>query len=641
MRSSDPTVLIEEKDLARYSEQANRILLSVKWTPGGPKPVAQSLGVGREEKVEIIKAVHRIGGESVVLPEGINNVLLAVWQGLRIGLHTAELYAKASGLDALRQQNSSNLRFTEQQATEFRAKKETVCCVALVSTASFIVWKLSDFRSEDASHTHVLFWGIPEYSYLDVSYALQCLTFYYGAYLDNREGVQNELDLIKLTLDYFRAAIDEMKLKSGSLKHAEPFTANVYQLADTDFCIRGFDFEIGNARVSIEHNRVELVNIVGNHDAKHKARRISERVLCYDLNAKRNPIADLGGFQNPSMGYGESGTGKSMISAAIATLIDDGCKMRGIPFLFHPLPEAIISTFQGGSAKQMADWINVLRDPTKIIYALIDDAENNLGSRTRQSASEGERGVIGVFLRNTESAYAINRGNVALQLLTNMPDALDNAVLTRMKDRFYIGGAVTFEDFIDQDYLWWTKYKDIDPNFVAMVDPEGYVYLSSQRLMDSLSQTYEEIIEPSEERVWCVFDHTRKLHKPNEQAFYARFSVELKKEFKFASRDLRNIQSAVDARLLDFDFPGEWMENPELFYDRTYDEKRTMLIDMMRQNMKGLSFSDIRLQETIRYADNLARILDTSRKRRIEETVQEMEIREEAVRTYNAKLAAQ
>jgi hypothetical protein len=115
------------------------------------------------------------------------------------------------------------------------------------------------------------------------------------------------------------------------------------------------------------------------------------------------------------------------------------------------------------------------------------------------------------------------------------------------------------------------------------------------------------------------------------------FFSELKKEFKFTSRDVRNIQTAVDARLLDFDFPSEWIERPDLYYHRSYDEKKIILIGMMKQNMKGLKFGEIRVQETVRYADNLARILDTTRKRRIEEMTEDMEIREEVMRVFEMR----
>ena len=46
--------------------------------------------------------------------------------------------------------------------------------------------------------------------------------------------------------------------------------------------------------------------------------------------------------------------------------------------------------------------------------------------------------------------------------------------------------------------------------------------------------------------------------------------------------------------------------------------------------MGGLSFGDVRLQEAIRYLDNMVRIADTGRRRRIEEAAEQLSIQAEA-----------
>ena len=55
-----------------------------------------------------------------------------------------------------------------------------------------------------------------------------------------------------------------------------------------------------------------------------------------------------------------------------------------------------------------------------------------------------------------------------------------------------------------------------------------------------------------------------------------------------------------------------------------------MLRELMRANMGGLSFGDVRLQEAIRYLDNMVRIADTGRRRRIEEAAEQLSIQAEA-----------
>ena len=65
--------------------------------------------------------------------------------------------------------------------------------------------------------------------------------------------------------------------------------------------------------------------------------------------------------------------------------------------------------------------------------------------------------------------------------------------------------------------------------------------------------------------------------------------------------------------------PDEWLENPDVFFRLDYDTKKSMLVELMKKNMKGLSFADIRLQETVRYLDNLVNISESARGNRIEE----------------------
>ncbi|MEM7393423.1 MAG: AAA family ATPase, partial [Verrucomicrobiota bacterium] len=346
---------------------------------------------------------------------------------------------------------------------------------------------------------------------------------------------------------------------------------------------------------------------------------------------QRNPLYDMGGLSPVSMGYGEPGTGKSLLIAATATLLDDYCKNLGIPFLFWPMPDTVVSTFQGGSAERMMNWMRGIKDPGKIIYAPIDDAENNLEERSRQGVSSGVREVIAVFLRNTEGAYAVHRGNALIQLFTNLPDQIDKAVLSRINNRTYIGGAQTPADFLDQDYLWMRKHHEIDKKFVNLRPPKGHTYLDAQAALSSLSEVYEALTEPSEPRVKAVWDRVCREQKPGSNGFFGALFSAVKEFFPFfTSRDLRNIQRAVDSRVMDFELPEEWLEKPDTFFKKDYETKKSMLVELMKANMKDLSFADVRLQETIRYLDNLVNISESARENRIEEIKSDMEMRREA-----------
>jgi hypothetical protein len=276
-----------------------------------------------------------------------------------------------------------------------------------------------------------------------------------------------------------------------------------------------------------------------------------------------------------------------------------------------------------------------LQDPTKLIFAPIDDAENNLQERTTQGVSAGVKEVIGVFLRYTEGAYAVNYGNSSIGLFTNLPEMLDKAVISRVQGRFKIDGARTEHDFLDQDHLWWRKLDDTIPDFVNMQGPENYSYLQDQGLAKNMGEILNVVEKPSEDRVHAIYDTVEKQFKINQHLFYANLYKAMQKAFPFfSSRDVRNIQSAISLRLTDFDLEEDWFENPEIYFKKDYDTKFNMLQELMRANMKGLDFSEIRRQEVVRYLDNVATIADTDFKRKVDARVNQINIENEARKAF-------
>lgn len=641
---------IEEAQLSRWSDTANRLIVSVAWAPkplagAAPQPAGthqfrEATNAPVEEKLSLLANAKRVSKDPVLLSEATNHVLGTVRNGLRIAMHVSSLYTNFSGLQTLIDHNARGA-LSDAQKTEFRAKYETASAITVFVAAAYVRWSLSNYKAEEVGSTNVQFQGIPELPLLNPVRALDCMVYYYAAYIEKSGSVNTDLEFVKMTLEYFEAIISEVQMREEALKYTEPFERQSYKLAGSEFSIEGFHAELQPREASIEFNRVEISQIVGNRDAKHKARRLAERLICYDVATQRNPIHDLGGLQLVRMGHGEPGTGKSLQIAATATLLHDYCKTLGIPFLFWPMPDTVVSTFQGGSAERMVQWMKPLRDVTKIIYAPIDDAENNLEDRTRQGVSAGVREVIAVFLRNTEGAYAVHHGNAAIELYTNLPDQLDKAVLSRIMDRFYIGGAIEPEDFIDQDYLWWRKYEEMAPGFVDAKKPK-YEFLSKQKLVNSLSRVYDSITAPTDERVHRIFDRMKAKHKATDHAFFGEFFAEVKKEFPlFTSRDIRNIQQSVSSRVMDFDLEPAWLADPELFFKKEYDTKKNMIIEMMKKNMRGLNFSEIRLQETIRYIESMVRIVSAGRERQLNEMMTQMEIRREAEQALTRRLQQQ
>lgn len=643
MANAENAIPINRSDLKEFLDRASRFLQIAKWRPASgimPKPRKPELtdaltGVPQlketvivsspqEEQVSILDSARRVSGDSFLLPDALNNILLTIRTGIQIGAHLSKQYERASNFDGLKTLNARG-EMTDAQRTEFRSKNQTASAIALFALAYYCVWEL-EAKASDMEKTSIDFKDIPEFAFRGPLDAVQCALFYYGAYLESG-SVRTEQEFLKMTLVYFKRVLDELKLRKESFGYVEPFTACTYTLEESEFTIRGFEPELTGGRISVEFKRTDIAEMVGNRDAKHHASRLTNYLLTYSPKEKRNPMYDLGGFTTVILGHGKPGTGKSMLISVTATMLNDRCKAFGYPFLFWQMPDTMVSSFQGTSATNMANWMSALRDSSRIIYAPIDDAENNLEERTRQNASEGSRLVVGVFLRNSESAVAVWRGNAVIALYTNIPDQIDKAVLSRVQTRFSIDGAKTVCDFLDQDYLWWKRYREIDPGFVNLRDPTDYAYLTDQKLVKRLDEIQNYGTEITESTIREIVKNVRERYELDEQMFFAVLEAEIMHAHpQFSSRDLRNIHSAVDMRIMDFDYPEHWENNPEEFFFKPRDRRRAMLIELMKSNMKGLSFAEIRYQETIRYLDEMVKITEKGKRRRIEERAEQMEI---------------
>ncbi|WP_299116609.1 AAA family ATPase [uncultured Winogradskyella sp.] len=640
------TFPIKQAELDMLRDEATSYIKSIQWEQGERARnkdkdakdesillyLSRAKGNGGLEVTSVSKTIlelkKRLLPESVALPVHLNNTLYAVQEGIGLGLWIRDSYYDASGLSSLIENKSA---LDNNGKREYESKMHTATAFMLFSLAYKILHDLKPTASDDLSVMKQKFAGIPEVSFLTPLKGISCSLFYYDKYLGHPEIIKTDKDVIDFTVVYFEALISEIQLRKSTLEYTETIGDRAYKLENSDFAIDGWSNTFEGTAKSVEFNKIQFEQIVGNRDAKHFARRLTERMLSYDFEAKKNPFQELGGFMPVFMGYGIPGTGKSMLIAAIATRLKEHCDNLDIPFLFHPMPDTLISTFQGGSAEKMVEWMKPLQDPTKLIFAPIDDAENNLQERTAQGVSAGVKEVIGVFLRYTEGAYAVNYGNSSVGLFTNLPEMLDKAVISRVQGRFKIDGARTEHDFLDQDHLWWRKLQDTMPDFVNMNNPEGYEYLDDQGLAKSMGEILNAVEKPTEERVHDTFAKVEKLHQSTDHMFYATLYKEIQKIFPFfSSRDVRNIQSAISLRLTDFDLEPDWFENPDKYFKKDYDTKFNMLQELMKANMKGLNFSDIRRQEVIRYLDNVATIADTDFKRKVDARVNQLNIETEA-----------
>ncbi len=585
--------------------------------------------------VSMIDEFKRISDDSKnALTPGIAEVAETIRIAASIAMHLAYEYEEASGLKHLIDLNRGQ-RLPSTQEEEFNAKMRTSCFILTFHFASYISWRLGSYRTSEIEQARVVFSEIPETDFMHPASSIMCSMFYLGRYF---ESAKTEIDLVKLALEYSKGLISELRKIQASLKYTDFFTNVAYKLEGTEFIVSGFEEVASVVQVESTFNKVRLEQMVGNADGKLWAKRTSARAGLYDPELRKNPIAELGGYPMIRMGMGIPGTGKSMMISVIATMMSEIAERRGIPFTFHPFPDDIIEEFQGGTAKKAKRWWAPLHNPKHLIYAPIDDAECNFRNRTFHGTSEGVQQNISVCLRETEGASAEYHGNALVDFMTNLPEHMDPAVLSRVQARYTIAGAVTVRDWLDQDYLWRKKREEIDPKFFTLRPLDDYKYLSDQATIKSLRQIEKGLFVPAQYKIQKILEKVQKDWKLSDAGFLAHLLESVQDEFPgFSSRDLRNIHTAIDDRLNDYDIPDVWFDDKALFFEKPYEQRVQMLKDLMVQALGGMSFAEIRVNEALRYLDNYAQIADKEFDRQVEEEVSRRKVILEAMRRMGEK----
>ena len=208
-------------------------------------------------------------------------------------------------------------------------------------------------------------------------------------------------------------------------------------------------------------------------------------------------------------------------------------------------------------------------------------------------------------------------------MFSNYPENVDDALRQRAGARFLVDGPQTREDYIDILHLLLGKNHDI---------PVGeHDLFAAQEIKKAVSASFESHGKPHEDgllKVWRdVEEKTGRLDTIAKMGAY--LSAIKEADDRFTGRAIKNITDAVKVRALDVELPDEWMEDPELFLFKPYDDK----LGMIREMTVPITV-DMVIQEINRYADSEFRYADKSDEVAIENAVRDMGRMEEAKRRY-------
>lgn len=627
--------------LSDFKEMQEKVWLYLTKSKWNPKKSSKSVGVDMftsstddmidemsgkyaddgPKTANIVRSTKRFSASEEIQNEIANKILNTIWGGMALGFAVSKITSKASGLDTLRALNATDKKLSQDQETEFRQKNQSDAAIAIFTTAHYIVSKLSKINESEVSKRVIGDVSIPELDLLRKEQAIQCVLYYLDSYINDEKKVKDDVDLLKITMEYFQKVLDELFLKKNSISYLENFEGNTYELEGNGFKFTGFDRSIDGAHVNAKVREVRFEHIAGNQLIKLEVKRMIDRLLCYNPKEKRNPMVEMRGLVRTMLGMGIPGTGKTMIIAAMATEIAERCKEYGFPFIYAPLNLDIVSKFQGESAERMNAWYNIHDTLEAIVFAPIDDAESVFARRDGRESSEGSNSILKVSLNRTEGADAIWFGGSIMPSFTNNWEIMDPAWLSRQQKRVFIDGPKTLNDHLDLNNMFFQRFGDK----VKLIQPKDYVYGTDQKILTSYSSAVkEEDIEPKNPLLKEVFFNLLKKHDPlKHPEFLAEFQLGITQAFPkiFAARDIRNIQDQVTDKLMDFSFTDEMVYNPSYFYLRDYDYKLSVIKELSKATMNGLSFERIYLQELVKYADINVTINQTAKDKEIEAIV--------------------
>ena len=412
-------------------------------------------------------------------------------------------------------------------------------------------------------------------------------------------------------------------LRAQTAPRLDAFTASSWTVEADGLTIAGFKPARTSKGAAISMQFKKPHEVVGNHIAKHQSLRLAKMLMAYDFDRKLNPFAELGGFIFTFMGDGKPGTGKTTLIQMMAGLLNDYCKVAGYPFRYQNFSIDQIDSYQGKSGQNAKAFIDNLLDPGVIGFGTIDDIDQVAGKRGDRQSSAGQQEVTAVFMQAFAGAGTVVRGNCTFGMFSNYPENVDEALRQRAGARFLVDGPQTREDYIDILSLLLGKNHAI---------PLGdHDLFAAQEIKKAVGASYEGHSKPHEDGLLRVWEKTAADVGPLTTIAAIGHYLKAIQEAdpRFTGRAIKNITDAVKVRAMDFELPDDWMENPDLFLFKPFDEK----LHMIRSLMTPITVEMV-IQEINRYADSEFRYADKSDEVAIEAMVRDYQRTEEAKRRY-------
>ena len=566
-----------------------------------------------------VRLVERVQGLGDGLTSPLQaSVLGALRRGLAIALAMGSEFAAASGLAEVKKANLE-ARLPEARRAEFT---ELLAAEALISlhvfanaTAFLLAPHLGPLTVEIGDVEEVLSDNAP--------LALQ------GALWELDQDLSlvanDETRLAATVAAFCEALMKKVALRAENAPRLGGFTSASWKVEADGLAIAGFKPARASKGGALTMQFKKPSEVVGNHIAKYQSLKLAKMLMAYDFDRRLNPFAELGGFIFTFMGDGAPGTGKTTLIQMMAGLLNDYCKIAGYPFRYINFSIDQIDSYQGKSGQNAKAFIDQVLDPSVIGFGTIDDIDQVAGKRGDRQSSAGQQEVTAVFMGAFAGANTIVRGNCTFGMFSNFPENVDDALRQRAGARFLVDGPQSREDYIDILALLLGKNHAI---------PVGdHDLFASQEIKKAVTESFAGYAKPHEAGLLQVWDQVQGQIGALDTI--AKLGAYLKAiqaaDDRFTGRAVKNITDAVKVRAMDFDLPEEWMEMPDLFLFKPYDEKLAMIKGLMTPITVEMV-----VQEINRYADSEFRYADKSDEVAIEGMVRDFQRTEQAKRRFLA-----
>ncbi len=570
----------------------------------------------RPEGVHLLARIESSDGEDPLVSSAQASVMNTLRRAIAIAQAVAETYGEQTGLANLKRTNLESA-LPEDRKAEFSELLTAEALISLYVFANATAFLLAPHMSEVTVELGEVEEVLTDNGQLALHGALWELD------QDIESFASDDARLIATVSAFAEQLMEKVALRAQTAGRLEPFSASAWKVEADDLTLQGFTpaRKVRGSTLTMTFKKPN--EVVGNHIAKYQALKLSKMLMAYDFDRRLNPFAELGGFIFTFMGDGKPGTGKTTLIQMMAGLINDYCKVAGYPFRYQNLSTDNIDSYQGKSGQNAKAFINNVLDPGVIGFGTIDDIDQLAGKRGDRQSSAGQLEITAVLMESFAGANTVVRGNCTFGMFSNYPENVDDALRQRAGARFLVDGPQTREDYIDILYLLMGKNHDI-----PLGDHEAY---AAQEIKSAVAASFESHSRPHEAGLLNVFD--RVSSQIGELDTIAKMGTYLKgiqeADERFTGRAIKNITDAVKVRAMDFELPDEWMENPELFLFKSYDQKKDMIADL-----RVPITVDMVLQEINRYADSEFRYADKSDEVAINNMVRDYGRQEEAKRRY-------